>query len=76
MPKYLESSHRIKVRPRIPTAPMIPMTKVPVATGAPPVEVEVVGILDVVAVDPDPAEPSVVDGDNEVTDEMAVVAVR
>lgn len=55
---------------------MIPMTKVPVATGAPPVEVEVVGILDVVAVDPDPAEPSVVDGDNEVTDEMAVVAVR
>lgn len=45
------------------------MTNHLVATEAPPVEVEVVGVFDAVAVDPDPAVPSDVDDDNEVTDE-------
>jgi hypothetical protein len=68
-----QAFYRTAVRPRIPAAPTIPMTKPLVAAGAPPVEVEVSGVVDLVAVDPDAVVLIVDDDDDDdVMDELAV----
>ena len=64
-----------RARPKIPAAPTMLMTRPPVATGAPPVEVEVEvsEVFDVAAVEPE-VVVLIVDDDNEdeVIDEPEV----